>query len=49
MANLKFSYDFGNGILGETGVKNIFDSNYELEEGYPEAGRTLFANLRYTF
>ncbi len=49
VANLKLSYDFGNGILAETGVKNIFDRNYELEEGYPEAGRTLFANMRYTF
>ena len=49
VANLKVSYDFGKGIIGETGLKNICDSNYELEEGYPEAGRTLFANLRYTF
>ena len=49
VANLKFGYDFGNGFLAETGVKNIFDKDYELQEGYPEAGRTLFANVRYSF
>lgn len=49
VANLKFGYDFGNGFLAETGIKNIFDKDYELQEGYPEAGRTLFANVRYSF
>lgn len=49
VANLKFGYDFSNGFLAETGIKNIFDKDYELQEGYPEAGRTLFANVRYSF
>lgn len=49
VANLKFGYDFGNGFLAETGIKNIFDKDYALQEGYPEAGRTLFANVRYSF
>ena len=48
-ANIKFGYDFGNGLLAETGLKNLLDEDYELEEGYPEPGRTVFANLRYTF
>lgn len=49
VANIKFAYDFGNGFLAEAGMNNIFDADYELEEGYPEAGRTVFSNLRYTF
>ena len=49
VANAKLSYALGHGIITEAGVKNIFDRDYELQEGYPEAGRTLFANLRYTF
>lgn len=49
VANLKLDYDFGNGVVAEGGIRNIADSDYELEEGYPEAGRTLFTNLRYTF
>ncbi len=49
VANAKLSYALGNGIVAEAGVKNIFDRDYELQEGYPEAGRTLFANMRYTF
>ena len=48
-ANVKFGYDFGNGLIAETGLKNLLDEDYELEEGYPEPGRTVFANLRYTF
>ncbi|MBV5328112.1 MAG: TonB-dependent receptor, partial [Chlorobium sp.] len=48
-ANLKFDYDFNNGFIAETGVQNIFDRNYELQEGYPEDGRTFFANVRYKF
>lgn len=45
----KLSYDIGNGFLVDAGVKNLFDKDYAIEEGYPEAGRTFFANLRYTF
>ncbi len=49
VANLKLGYDFGNGFLAEAGMSNVFDENYELQEGYPQAGRTLFTNVRYTF
>lgn len=31
----------------EAGVNNLFDRNYALVEGYPEAGRNFFANLIY--
>lgn len=33
----------------EGGVNNIFDRNYSLVEGYPEAGRNYFINLRYRY
>ena len=33
----------------EGGVNNIFDRNYSLVEGYPEAGRNFFVNLRYRY
>ncbi|MFH0784698.1 MAG: TonB-dependent receptor, partial [Pseudomonadota bacterium] len=49
VANTKVGYDIGKGFLVDVGVKNLFDENYEIQEGYPEAGRTFFANLRYTF
>ncbi|WP_028581688.1 TonB-dependent receptor plug domain-containing protein [Desulfogranum japonicum] len=49
VVNFKMTYDFGQGISADAGVSNMLDENYELEEGYPEPGRTLFANLRYRF
>lgn len=33
----------------QAGVHNILDRNYLLVDGYPEAGRTVSANLRYRF
>lgn len=31
------------------GLRNAFDKNYALVEGYPEAGRSLFMTSRLTF
>lgn len=31
------------------GVKNLLDANYELTEGYPEAGRTFFVNATWRY
>ncbi|MBK1881371.1 TonB-dependent receptor [Luteolibacter pohnpeiensis] len=31
------------------GVTNLLDRNQELDEGYPEPGRSYFVNLRYEF
>lgn len=33
----------------QTGLQNALDRNYFLAEGYPEAGRTAYINLRYRF
>jgi iron complex outermembrane receptor protein len=33
----------------QTGLHNALDRNYFLVEGYPEAGRTAYVNLRYRF
>jgi len=49
VVNTKLGYEFFGNMHTEIGVKNLFDENYAIEEGYPEAGRTYFVNLRYTF
>jgi iron complex outermembrane receptor protein len=33
----------------QVSVQNLFDRNYFLVDGYPEAGRTAYVNLRYRF
>jgi iron complex outermembrane recepter protein len=43
------SYQIKENIEAQIGASNIFDRNYSLFEGYPEAGRTLFVNVRYRF
>jgi len=30
-------------------VKNLLDRNYYYNAGFPQAGRTWFLNVRYTF
>jgi iron complex outermembrane receptor protein len=37
------------GLNLQAGVKNLFDRNYYYQEGYPEAGRNWYTNLRYRF
>ncbi len=31
------------------GIRNIFDENYELNEGYPEEGRSCYVSVQYRF
>ncbi|NTU43681.1 MAG: TonB-dependent receptor, partial [Nitrospirales bacterium] len=45
--NAKVSYEVIRNMTVEAGVKNIFDKNYELEEGYPEPGRNAFVQMTY--
>ncbi len=33
----------------KTGINNIFDENYTICEGYPEAGRNFFVSLQFNF
>jgi iron complex outermembrane receptor protein len=40
-ANKNFSFDLG--------INNVLDRNYYYSYGYPEAGRVVFGNIRYTF
>jgi iron complex outermembrane recepter protein len=37
------------GASFQIGVKNLFDRNYYYQEGFPEAGRTWYLNMRYRF
>lgn len=49
VANFKAAYEIIKGLKIEGGVTNIFDRDYALSEGYPEAGRGYFANLTYKY
>jgi hypothetical protein len=35
------------GVSAQVELRNLFDRNYVLQEGYPEPGRTIFASLGY--
>ncbi|MEN6532349.1 MAG: TonB-dependent receptor, partial [Bryobacteraceae bacterium] len=37
------------GLDLQAGIGNLFDRNYFLVDGYPEAGRNAYVNLRYRF
>lgn len=47
--NLKAVWRPVKDLSAEVGVNNATDQNYELDYGFPAAGRTWFANLNYTF
>ncbi len=49
VANAKATYEIIKGLQVEGGVRNLFDKDYELNEGYPMTGRTYFANVSYRF
>jgi iron complex outermembrane recepter protein len=33
----------------QAGIKNLFDRNYYYQEGFPEAGRTLYFKTGFRF
>ena len=47
--NSKIAYDFFDNWQGSLFVENIFDANYQEEEGYPQPGRSFTFNLKATF
>lgn len=49
LANAKATYEIMKGLQIEAGVRNVFDKDYALNEGYPMPGRTYFSNLTYRF
>lgn len=49
LANIQAEYRFNANASASIGVTNLFDDNYELVEGFPEAGRQFFANARVKF
>lgn len=49
LANLQASYDLTANAQLSAGVRNLFDANYSLADGFPEPGRTMFVTARYSF
>ncbi|MDR3570112.1 MAG: TonB-dependent receptor [Syntrophobacteraceae bacterium] len=49
LVNFKEIYEIYPGVTLEGGINNIFDENWELEEGYPQAGRTFFVQMRFKY
>jgi iron complex outermembrane receptor protein len=47
--NMKLSYIIKEGLTVEAGINNLLDRYYMYTDGYPEPGRTWFANLTYKF
>ena len=45
--NAQTSYRFAKYFTAEIGVNNIFDKNYTIQEGYPEAGRNFYVALYF--
>jgi len=49
LANVKAHLTLAKGFAVEGGVNNLFDRNYTLVEGFPEAGRNYFANVIFSY
>lgn len=49
LANIQAEYQINANASAAIGVTNLFDEDYALVEGFPEAGRQFFANARVKF
>jgi iron complex outermembrane receptor protein len=49
LVNIQAEYRFNENVSAAIGGTNLTDENYELAEGFPEAGRQFFANARVKF
>jgi iron complex outermembrane recepter protein len=47
LMRISFNYRFTDNFDLNAGIKNLFDENYQLEAGFPEAGRSFFAEIRF--
>jgi iron complex outermembrane receptor protein len=48
-ADLKATYQLADNWSVDAGVRNLFDANYEVEDGYHAPGRNFFADMRARF
>ncbi|WP_244395901.1 TonB-dependent receptor plug domain-containing protein [Beijerinckia indica] len=49
LLNFQTTYQVGPNFEVQAGLRNILDQNYQLWDGFPEPGRSIFANMRVTF
>lgn len=49
LLNLQMEYRFDDNWTGAIGATNLLDQDYQLAQGFPEAGRQYFANMRAKF
>ena len=49
LANLQVDYQFTDNVEGSLGGRNLTDKNYELADGFPEPGRSMFVKFRVNF
>lgn len=49
LGNLDAQVALPRGFGLNAGIRNVFDENYELGEGYPEEGRSFYASVQYRF
>jgi iron complex outermembrane recepter protein len=47
VASARARYELPSRLSAQIELRNLFDRNYALQEGYPEPGRTIFFNLGY--
>ncbi|WP_051955943.1 TonB-dependent receptor plug domain-containing protein [Beijerinckia mobilis] len=49
LLNFQATYNVASNFELQAGLRNILDQNYQLVDGFPEPGRTVFFNMRVTF
>lgn len=46
LANLRVDFDVMENVTLGLGARNLFDESYQLTDGFPEPGRSVFASVR---
>ena len=47
VVNARLRYELPFQLHAQIDLRNLFDRNYAMQEGYPEPGRTIFASVGY--